>query len=125
MVANLLDPFGNTLMQTEQYRTAKDGLARAQASGEWHWTSKLTPGAANSIVQASGSKSAPKKTAVKGASTSKSGAQGRSSTADAADTDTSSPVAVHRYILALIIAAAVGYGLYEYRHDLANKLHQL
>jgi hypothetical protein len=49
--SDLLDPFGNTLSQTDVYGTAKDGQSWALANGKWYWTTEPTPSAANVIKQ--------------------------------------------------------------------------
>lgn len=123
----LLDPFGNTISQSDAYGTAKDGQAWALAKGKWYWTSQPTPNAANVVNQpASGSskssKNSSKKTAsagnVKGSPTSSSGSS--FSANNAADTTTP----IHPAVLALVAGLALLYGAYEYRHDLANRYHQ-
>jgi len=127
--ADLLDPFGNTLTQTDPYSTAKDGQAWALANSAWYWTTQPTPGAANVVKQiaaTTSSKSAStakstKSGTVKGASTTKPATA--SSAMDASTQTTPSPI--HPYILAVVAVLAVGYGIYEYRHDLGNRLHQL
>jgi len=124
--ADLLDPFGNPISQSGQYGTAKDGLAWALAKGKWYWTSKPTPNAANVIVQAGSIRTASAKQAVakvKGASTVTPALQGGTAVTDTASA-TDTPAPIHPYILAAVAALAVGYGVYEYRHDLGNKLHQ-
>ncbi len=125
--ADLLDPFGNVLSQTDPYGTAKDAQTWALANGVWYWTSQGTPGAANVVKQtAASSASKPKASktstsAVKGAST----AVAKASNAGASDrTSVTAPAPVHPYILAAVAALAVGYGVYEYRHDLGNRFHQ-
>lgn len=128
--ADLLDPFGNLLSQTDAYGTAKDGQTWSLASGVWYWTSQGTPGVANVIKQsttATGSKSKSKtattvSSAVKGASTTAAGSSGGSSSGS---TNVAAAAPIHPYILAAVGVLAVGYGVYEYRHDLGNRLHQL
>lgn len=124
--ADLLDPFGNLLTESDPYGAAKDGQAWALANGTWYWTTVATPNAANVVKQivtaskATAKPSSKKNTsAIKGASTTIA----RQAT-NAAD-DTPAPAPIHPAILAAVAALAVGYGVYEYRHDIANKLHQL
>lgn len=126
MVA-LLDPFTNVISKTDIYEKAKDGLTWAVANKAWSWTSRPTPGMANVIASPATKPSAKAKSkvptkqvvgAVKGVSTS-------------ADSDTEAAeqeaqvAPVHSWVLAVIIAGALLYGAYEYRHDLANRLHKL
>lgn len=125
----LLDPFGNSIAAAEAYSTAKDGQAWALANGKWYWTTKLTPDAANIINQPPG-----KKTAVKSSSSkkpaSKAAAKVKTSKTGGAPANqiyeeepTVTPI--HLRALALVAAAALLYGVYEYRADLANRVYQL
>lgn len=124
--ATLLDPFGKVIDQAAPYGTAKDGEAWALAKGKWYWTLSPTPNAANKIQQVnSTSTNSAKKTAnvngqpvtaIKGASTDSSSLTG------AANTDDETPAPVHPAVLALVVALALGYGLFEYRHDISNQL---
>jgi hypothetical protein len=125
--ADLADPFGTVIGQTDPYGTAKDGQAWALANGTWYWTGKPTPGAANVVNQGMGTSikttTAKKATAaVKGAATTTSPLQGSATSASTADTAAAAPI--HPAVLAAVAILAVGYGVYEYRHDLGNKLHQ-
>ncbi|MEJ0072577.1 MAG: lamin tail domain-containing protein [Candidatus Saccharibacteria bacterium] len=126
--ADLLDPFGNLLGQTDAYGTAKDGQAWALASGVWYWTSQPTPNAANVVSQAAATAKSSKSTTagksssgVKGASTSSNSA---SSSGSSSASDTTAPAPIHPFILVAVGVLAVGYGVYEYRHDLANIIHR-
>ena len=129
--ADLLDPFGNTLSRTDAYGTAKDGQAWALANGHWYWTTQATPGAANVVKQVVTSASSKTKTArskagkgsgaVKGASTATAATAGSAASGAA---DATAPAPIHPYVLAAVAALAVGYGVYEYRHDLGNRFHQ-
>lgn len=127
--AKLLDPFGSSISATGVYDTAKDGVAWALANGKWYWTTKLTPGAANVINQPPASKKAASKTASKSrsskaAASSKKGKTASASTGQSAD-DQVAATPIHVWTLALVAAAALLYGIYEYRTDLANRIHQL
>jgi len=127
--AGLLDPFGNTLTQSDVYSTAKDGQSWVLADGAWYWTTQITPNAANVVKQVVTAATVKTKTsatqnggAVKGATTNRAGTQGTAATA-AANAITTAPI--HPLVLAVIAVLAVGYGVYEYRHDLANRIHEL
>lgn len=125
--ADLEDPFGTVITQTDGYGTAKDGMAWALAKGTWYWTAKSTPNASNVVNQTAGSsiKTASSKkaaAAVKGASTTKSPLQGAAASAVPAATTASAPI--HPFILVVVALLALGYGVYEYRNDLANRIHQ-
>lgn len=129
--ADLLDPFGNPLSQTDAYGAAKDGQAWSLANGKWYWTAQATPNAANVIKQTStASKTASKPSSSKNSS-SPGSVKGASTTAAntlssaASGTETAAPAPIHPYVLAAVAVLAVGYGVYEYRHDLGNWLHRL
>lgn len=130
--AKLLDPFGNSISAAEPYGTAKDGQAWALAKGKWYWTTKITPGAENVIEIPASSKKAGAKTKAAGKTSSaaktatvksvKSGSAGAASS-QAADTASTTPI--HPGVLALVAGLALLYGAYEYRTDLANRIHRL
>ncbi|MBC7581841.1 lamin tail domain-containing protein [Aeromicrobium sp.] len=130
--ADLLDPLGALLTQTDQYGTAKDGQSWAVAKGTWYWTLQPTPGKSNTIAQASTSTGASSKTkstktnaaAVKGATISKAP---KTATLANATTPTEAEqlTPIHPWILAVVAGLAVAYGVYEYRLDLANFIHRL
>jgi hypothetical protein len=127
----LLDPFGNSISVTDIYGTAADGQAWALASGKWYWTTSLTPGSANVINQpvtakkssSKTSKSRTAKTLSVKASAAKSSKTSASS--NAADSGAASTTPIHLWTLALVGSLALLYGIYEYRADLANRIHQL
>jgi hypothetical protein len=116
--ADLLDPFGNKLSATDVYGTAKDGQAWSLANGKWYFTTAPTPNAANVVKQITIASKATTKgnSVVKGVSTAASSATNAAQAA--------SPVPIHPLVLAAIAVLAVGYGVYEYRNDLANGIHQ-
>lgn len=120
----LLDPFGNSISTSGMYGTAKDGQAWAQAKGKWYWTSELTPGKANVIKQP---------TTTKKGSTKKSTSKSKKNTANTATKLSSSNqpddeaglTPIHPLMLAIVGGLALLYGAYEYRADLANRIHEL
>jgi hypothetical protein len=133
----LLDPLGTIISQTETYGTAKDGQAWALASGSWRWTTTPTPNSSNIISQPLTTESlsvgaSPSKSSKTKSTTGKSS---KSPTKSSRSTSTSSqqvnaiPTAakaepIHPAVLAGIGAAALLYALYEYRHDMANRLYK-
>lgn len=126
----LLDPFGNSISATDVYGTAKDGQAWALANGKWYWTTKLTPGAANIIDQPPASKKAASKSTTSKSKASKASSKTKrtkiaAASADQAAADQPSTTPIHIWTLALVAAAALLYGAYEYRADLANRIYQL
>lgn len=127
----LLDPFGNTIGQTDPYGTAKDGQTWALANGSWSWSTTATPNAANVINAPSSSKSssskattASSKTAgtASSATSTAAGSTTLSSSNSANTADQTTPI--HPAVLAVVAGLALVYGLYEYRTDLANRVHQ-
>lgn len=125
-MADLLDPLGNQIGQTDQYGTAKDGQSWALAKGTWAWSLLPTPNAAN-IIKPPATTPAKSK-ATKGAGTTKGkSASAKASASPSSDlSNTALQVTpVHGWVLAVIAALAVGYGVYEYRLDLANRLYRL
>lgn len=126
----LLDPFEKLLSQTTPYAAAKDNQAWALANGTWQWTTKPSPNATNTIAKpvaivaknkTASTKTATKKSTVAGSHT--ASLPKASDMAMASTTQTESPL--HPLALAVAGGFALLYGGYEYRHDLANKFHQL
>ena len=148
--AALIDPLGTVISGSEPYVSADDGMTWALAEGEWYWTSRATPGETNIIVQvatAALAKTGVQSTAsVLGAKTAKSTAKtAKKPKATKATTNKSTkakkttsktpvktqsvasaatkPTKIHWGVLAMIATGAVGYGVYAYRHDIANTAH--
>lgn len=125
--ARLLDPFGNVISSSEEYGSVKEDQAWALANNEWYFTVQPTPGRANviSAQAASASKTNAKTTsAVKGIKNLASASPG------AAGQATSNVVApevaeLHPSALASVAVLAVGYGAYEYKQDITNRLRKL
>jgi hypothetical protein len=117
----LVDPFGQSISATALYGAAKDGQTWALANGKWYWTEQPTPGAANVVKQAVTTAKPAKTATVKGPVAKTAPVAQAVSTSDASSA--TSPI--HAGTLALVGGLALLYGAYEYRHDLANRLHQL
>lgn len=126
----LQDPFGTIIGQSDPYTKPKDGTSWASVKTSWYYTTTPTPNAANKVtepaVSTSTAKSKSAKTSkgvpvVKVASTDSGVAGASSATAYEAAAST---VPVHPTTLAIVIGLGLLYVCYEYRHDLANKLHQ-
>jgi hypothetical protein len=132
---SLLDPLGNVIATADLYNSAKEGASWARSNGTWAWSSTPTPNAANSVTplttkKASAAASSSK--AVKTATAAKTpAAKPIKSTPSAAPTPLTSTASlspdrpIHTGILVVIGAFAVLYGLYEYRHDLANYIYRI
>ena len=144
--ARLLDTKGVTLAETSAYTKAPAGSSWNQIEGDWQWSTTPTPNAANTITttQADGTISDPtatsvskspkvpkqKSVAVAGTSTSKSAKLPKSGsvtpkTAYSAPSSDKKTLPLNPLLLASVGVLAVGYMLYEYRHDIANKFAQL
>lgn len=123
----LLDPNEQIIGQSESYSKAKDGQAWAldSTAGTWVWTLRPTPGAMNELTgmpDPSGKSSSTK--AVLGISTSNSGGgTGTDSSATAGTLADKTPL--HPAVLAVVGMGALAYAVYEYRHDISNRLFQL
>lgn len=124
--SRLLDPFGNIISQTDLYAAAKEGQTWALANGKWYWTTLATPNKANIIKLAAATKSKAKKSTTNLASSQNNGA-GSAGTNAASNSQpaASQSSGLHSGILAGVGIAALLYGLYEYRYDLANRFYQL
>lgn len=146
--ARLLSPHGDILSEALAYEDAKEGQAWAYIDNVWQWTALSTPGAVNAVdVKGAATVAAaktpkpkaakvakpktakstkPKTTAKKEAkkSAAKKDDKVKENAATIAD-ESKRPPSIHGWIIGLVGAAAVGYAIYEYRHDLANRYHQL
>jgi hypothetical protein len=125
----LLDPFGTAITQSEPYSKPKDGIAWATVGGRWYYTTTPTPGAANSVkVPVSAGAKTSKSTAKTSMGTAvtalnASGSAAYSSGGSGADAQQTVPL--HPMALAAVVAAALLYGAYEYRRDIANRIYEL
>lgn len=123
-----VDPLGTTLDKSDPWGTAKDGQAWIDASGKWQWTLQATPGSTNKVYTPSTGLSSSKTATVNGkkvtsvASASSSGSVAGAQTVS--DTTPAQPLSIHPLTLAIVIGAALLYGAYEYRHDLALRYQQ-
>jgi len=130
--AKLLDPSTNAISTTDEYSSAKDGQSWGLANGQWYWTISPTPGAANIIHQPVASSSKSTKTSSSKTKTAAKVSTKRPKTSKIkvlksakTGSDTVSVTPIHLWTLALIAGLALLYGVYEYRADLANRVHQL
>lgn len=122
----LLDTRGTVVSQSEAYRDAEDGQAWALDNGTWRWTAVPTPNEMNAISQ-NASASAGRTAAVLGISDTPANSAGTTAgPAAAASTNTAQDDAVplHPTILAGVGVLALGYAVYEYRHDVGNRIFQ-
>jgi hypothetical protein len=142
--ARLLDPEGLVLDETGAYATAKDGQGWVLLEGSWQWTTQPTPAAQNILASplvkaaktttakakttAAAKKTTAKKAATKKVAKPKKEKQPKLEAEHAATVsggDNKSGFSpLHPGVLAVAAIFALLYGAYEYRGDLANKLHQ-
>ena len=115
--AKLLAPDGSTLDTTGSYAKAPDGQSWIYAQGKWQWTTIPTPGKANILT-------APVVLSDKTATNRSAAATANNPKGPGSSSGTSKPN-LNGLILAEVGSAALLYGLYEYRHDLANTVHRI
>jgi len=143
--ARLHDPAGMMLSETTLYGTAADNQSWILADGVWQWSIAATPGAANIIsppavktvaksvaktaavkkaaVKTTAAKTTTKKATVKKPATKKVKTTKKAVLSTAASIVPKPPI--HTAILVAVATCAVLYGLYEYRHDISDKLRRL
>jgi hypothetical protein len=130
----LLGPTGTVMSASDPYGTAKDNQAWVIVGGKWQWTLTPTPNAPNTLtaVASAAAKAATAKKAIAKAKTT-AATKTKTTKAKPVSTGTAALVAdtatarspVHPAVLAVIGAAAVLYGAYEYRQDVANYFRRL
>jgi hypothetical protein len=147
--ARLRDPAGMILSETSVYGTAADNQSWIQTDGAWQWSTTATPGAENiislpavkAVAKATTKTAAVKKTAIKTTAaktttkkaakkaTMKKPAAKKVKTTKKATISTAASIVpkppIHTAILVAVATCAVLYGLYEYRHDISDKLRRL
>lgn len=151
--ARLQKPDGTTINGIDPYTDAPEGASWALIDGTWRWTTTPTSGTANVMTAAvppvaqaatsntklstksprsSISTAKPKATTTssklpkaKTISTPKTKAASTAAGAARNGNDATSPSNLHPIIIAGVGSLAVGYAIYEYRHDLANRIYQL
>jgi len=148
--AQLIDPMGNMISDTDIYLSAKDGQAWILANGIWDWSITPTPNMANIVHIAAQTKTATtqakiatstaspkvkqikvtKQTSKKVAAPKVPKAKKPKKTAVLGATTTSSQNApqktpIHVWTLALVGSLALLYAGYEYRADISNGIYQL
>lgn len=136
---HLVDPAGAVVASSDVYSKAPDDKAWVYQAGMWQWSATATPNAPNILfVPPAGVKAASvakkpaaatKTTTAKAAKppSTKAASQAKQPADIAATASASGETRrpIHGTILVVIGVFAVLYGAYEYRHDLANKIHQL
>lgn len=127
--ARLLDPFGNIISSSEEYGPAKEDQAWALANNEWYSTVQPTPGRANVIANSPGS--APKTNNKTANTKGVKGVKNVSGAASSVPSESGLPGSVapevaqlHPSALASVAVMALGYGAYEYKQDITNRLRR-
>ncbi len=123
----LVDPLGATVTKCDAYGKAKDDYAWVNAGGTWQWSTSPSPGATNKVatpVSTSSNSSQATVNNKKVATIASSNVSSSSSPSSFAGSDQAPVATVHPLTLAVVIAAAVLYGAYEYRYDLANHIRK-
>jgi hypothetical protein len=153
--ARLMDATGIKISETLPYAAADDGSSWSFGGDTWQWSTTPSPNAANVITlpvvpvktaSSTASKAAAKPTAakataktaaakVKGTTTTKAKKTTAKATkkkaaktkaATVAQTkDAAQPAPIHTGVLVAVVALAVLYAAYEYRHDLSNRIFKL
>lgn len=118
----LLDPNEKVIGQSDPYVKAKEGQAWALDSGKWVWTATPTPSEMNTISGIGGGGSSKATAAVLGISDTNGTAAGATASPAAGQLNDAAPL--HPMVLAVVGVAALGYALYEYRHDMSNRIFQ-
>lgn len=123
----LVDPLGTTVTASDAYVSAKDGQAWVNAGGVWQWTTTPTPGSTNKLaapLSGSVQKSSATVNGKKVSNINDKATSGATPTTVASSVDGAPTATIHPLTLAVVIAAALLYGAYEYRFDLANIVRQ-
>lgn len=138
-VISLFDPSGTLQDESVDYGAAESGLSWGFVGGTWVWTSTPTPNNSNStaIVLAGQSTTAKKSTATKAkkaatkkvakAKTAKAASAKIAKDASAQPNTTSSSQNNNwwSWLLIALGLGTIGYGIYEYRPEIANFYYRL
>jgi len=120
---SLKDASGVVLSQSAAYGTAEEGQVWALVNGSWKWLLTPTPNAANNGVSADPATSSTT-VAEDSIATGSASKSGSGNTAQKPAEELEDTLPLHPTILAGIGLSAVGYGIYEYRRDIANRILQ-
>lgn len=138
--ARLLDTSGAVVSVVAPYETAAEGQAWAWLNGAWQWTLTSTIGAANVLTlpiapevkaatttkkaNTTAAKTASKQTVTKPKPAVKA-AKSTNNTVAQTFQETPEVAQLHPSALASVAVLAVGYGAYEYKQDITNRLRKL
>ena len=133
--AQIIDASGALVDETALYETAPTGSSWQLYNNEWSWSNTPTPNATNPAppagtvttpkVKAATTKAAAKTktTAAKTTKSATSGGQAQAGTNGGVAA--AQPGSVNKTVLAGVGILALGYVLYEYRYDIAQRYRQL
>lgn len=123
-----VDPLDHTVTTSGLYSGVKEGASFINTNGKWQWTMSPTPGAANKlqapVVSASSKKASVNGRTITAVMVGPNGVAGASTNVASAYDAAAQTVPLHPSTLAIVIGLAVLYLAYEYRRDVANKIHQ-
>lgn len=123
----LLDPLDREIAATAQYTAARDNQSWSRIQGAWQWTTVPTPHAANVLqVPATAAKTTKSMQKTAASATKSTSAHSTATPTPAAQTAATvvDETPVHPWVLAGVGGLALLYGAYEYRRDVANRIHQ-
>jgi hypothetical protein len=129
--ARVLDPAGAIVSETDPYDDAADGATWSYIGNAWEWTTTATPGAANifaaklAIAKKAASKTTAKAKVAAAKTSKKTNKPGSGTSSSAFGNEAVQPSSLHPLIIAVIGGAALLYGAYEYRTDVANFVYKL
>ncbi len=137
--SQIIDAAGTVIDETATYTAAPTGSSWQLFNNEWSWSNSVTAGAAN-IVPPAGTLTTSK---IKAATTTKAATKAKAATTAAAKTTkaatnkastasgagqlaaASQPSPINKSVLLGVGLLALGYVIYEYRYDIAQKYRQL
>lgn len=125
--ARLLDTNGVMISETAAYESAPEGSSWSLIGDSWQWSDKPSPNSVNTASageDSTGSTTKAAGTSAKKTSTGKV-AGASTTTPNSAPAQLNDAAPLHPLVLAGVGLGAVGYALYEYRRDMANRLFQL
>ncbi len=139
--ARIVGPSGRVIFETPAYESAKTGQSFSiDSTGNWQWTSHVTPGASNVISQpvvttkpsttkpktssVSSKKTASAKSSSKSGSTKSTSPKAEKSSTDTFSSTTKSPRLDSKWLVGLGLGTVL-YASWEYRDDIGNKIYKL
>lgn len=139
--AQLLDPLGTIVSQSEAYASAPTGQTWAKFGGGWQWTLRTTPAAANILLapvvvqpKPATAKALSRKPAAKATKAAKPKAPkatlAKHKATQAKNGSLTAPkvaaatIHVSAWLITVLAVLTIGYAGYEFRHDIRNFYHR-